>query len=151
MWEKYHSAQHLTTSRDRQAGYTLGLQEAGIPLAEELIKVGDFKYSSGYARMKELHNLGVTAVFAANDMMAIGAIRAVEDMGKRIPDVVAVTGFDDIMMASLIKPALTTVSQPTYRMGVIAAELLLDQVTGRGNREPETIVLKPNLIIRESC
>lgn len=142
---------HLATSRDRLAGYRMALSEAGIPVDEDLIKEGDFRYSSGYANMQALFELGVTAVFAANDLMAIGAIRALEEMGKGVPQDVAVAGFDDIMMASLIKPALTTVCQPTYRMGVIAADLLIDQIAGNACAEPDTIVLKPNLVIRESC
>lgn len=142
---------HLFTSQDRRLGYEVALREAGVPPAEGLVRAGDFKYASGYARMRELQETGVTAVFAANDMMAIGAIRAVEDAGGRVPEDVAVVGFDDIGLASFVKPGLTTISQPAYQMGVIATDMLLERMGGQAPRDPKQVILAPTLVVRDSC
>lgn len=144
---------NLATSRDRQRGYFAALREAELRPDGDFIRAGDFKYPSGYDKMKDLlqSDIGLTAVFAANDMMAVGAIRAIEESGRRVPEDVAVVGFDDIMLASLVKPALTTISQPAYRMGVMAAELLLERMFGSVPREPRRVVLTPGLVIRQSC
>lgn len=143
----------LTTSRDRLRGYLEALGEAGLEADETLIRAGDFRYHSGYARMKELLEAQdpPTAVFAANDLMAIGAIRALGESGRRVPDDVAVVGFDDILLASLVRPALTTVSQPAYQMGVTATELLIRRMDGLVSGPPQEVVLTPQLVIRESC
>ncbi len=92
----------------------------------------------------------ITAVVAANDLMAIGALEALRQAGRRVPEDVAVVGFDDITFASLVSPALTTVAQPKYRMGQMAMERLLQLLDGGDARSRQT-VLVPELVIRESC
>ena len=82
--------------------------------------------------------------------MAIGALEALRHLGKRVPDDVAVVGFDDITFASLVSPALTTVAQPKYRMGQMAMERLLQLLDGGDARSRQT-VLVPELVVRESC
>ncbi len=141
----------LSTTEDRQRGYEQALHEAGLEADERLMRSGDFRYASGYARMRELAEHHITAVFAVNDMMAIGAIRAVEDAGRRVPDDVAVVGFDDILMASMVKPGLTTVAQPTYQMGVMAVDRLLERMRTDAPGEPRQVVLEPTLVVRDSC
>jgi len=141
----------LSTTEDRQRGYEQALREAGLEPDETLMRNGDFRYASGYARMRELAEQHVTAVFAANDMMAIGAIRAVEDAGGRVPDHIAVVGFDDILLASMIKPGLTTIAQPTYQMGVMAVDRLLERMRTDATGEPRQVVLEPTLVVRDSC
>lgn len=141
----------LSTTEDRRRGYEVALRESGVEPDEKLMRSGDYRYASGYARMRELAEQHVTAVFAVNDMMAIGAIRALEDVGRRVPDDVAVVGFDDIQMAAMVKPGLTTVAQPTYQMGVLAVERLLDRMRNDTPGEPRQVVLEPTLVVRDSC
>jgi LacI family transcriptional regulator len=90
------------------------------------------------------------AVFAGSDMMALGAIRALREAGYRVPEQVAVVGFDDIAMAANADPPLTTVRQPSDRMGVVAVDTLIDIIEHR-DTFPRRIVLPTQLIIRESC
>ncbi|MEW6523822.1 MAG: LacI family DNA-binding transcriptional regulator [Bacillota bacterium] len=140
----------LAVSRDRQAGYLKAL--AGGPGVDpKLLRVGDFRFESGYDQMQELlRGPGCTAVFAANDMMAAGAIQAITDAGLDVPADIAVVGFDDILLASLIRPALTTVAQPAYEMGASAFRLLLERLAGP-ELPPRVRVLHPRLVVRESC
>jgi DNA-binding LacI/PurR family transcriptional regulator len=91
-----------------------------------------------------------TAVFVCNDMMAVGALRAIADRGLRAPDDVAVVGFDDIELASYTRPSLTTVTQPVREMGELATRLLVGRVNGE-SRTPQQHRLQTRLVIRESC
>ncbi|MER3633085.1 MAG: LacI family transcriptional regulator [Blastocatellia bacterium] len=107
----------------------------------------------GYAAMKTLLARGeeFTAVFAFNDVSAIGAIRALEEMGLRVPADVSVLGFDDIYAAAFHNPALTTIRQPLFEMGRLAAETLLRQLAkGRDRDRPEVVSVEPTLIVRQS-
>ena len=107
----------------------------------------------GYSAMKSLLATGekFTAVFAFNDISAIGAIRALEEMGLRVPADVSVLGFDDIYAAAFHNPALTTIRQPLFEMGSLAAETLLDRLSN-GNEEsiPEVLSVEPTLVVRNS-
>ncbi|SMB93451.1 transcriptional regulator, LacI family [Thermanaeromonas toyohensis ToBE] len=141
----------VTTALERQEGYCRALKEAGIEVKEKLIQPGNFRYESGYTGALNLLEYGVTAILAANDLMALGAMRAIEEKGLRIPQDIAVVGFDDIPLASLVKPALTTVNQPAYQMGALAAEILLERIEGKRAGEPKEVILTPSLVIRESC
>ncbi len=143
----------LTTSKERYAGYRKALADAGVSFNPALVRTGDFRYPSGHARMRELLASGqeVTAVFAANDMMAIGAMRAIQEWGLRVPEDIAVVGFDDILLASLIKPSLTTISQPAYHMGALAVEMLLERIGGAQGGEARTKICHARLVVRESC
>jgi len=91
-----------------------------------------------------------TGVFVCNDMMAVGALRAIADRGLRAPDDVAVVGFDDIELASYTRPSLTTVTQPVREMGELATRLLIGRVNG-DSRSPQQYRLQTRLVIRESC
>lgn len=93
--------------------------------------------------------LGFDAVFAANDRMAIGAMRALQRRGLLVPDDVEVVGFDDIETARLVEPPLTTVAQPAFEMGRQAAQMLLDLISGNPPSQ-QTIVLEPTLVIRKT-
>ncbi len=142
----------LRVARDRRRGYEQALSEAGLPGDETLIVAGDFTADGGRAAMVTLLDRGrqFSAVVAANDLMAIGAMEALRAVGRRIPEDVAVVGFDDITFASLVSPALSTVAQPKYRMGQLAMERLLDLMAG-ASPAGRRIVLEPRLIVRESC
>ncbi|MGA8233768.1 MAG: LacI family DNA-binding transcriptional regulator [Candidatus Acidiferrales bacterium] len=105
----------------------------------------------GYEATKELlrKSRGFTALFAYNDLAAIGAIRAIDEAGLRVPDDISVVGFDDIPSAAYTTPSLTTVRQPLQKMGKIAARTLLEQIEKRSEYVPE-IAIEPEFVIRES-
>jgi LacI family transcriptional regulator len=131
-------------------------KELGITVQEELIVQLDLDSPSpevglGVTRKLLKRDKPFTALFAFNDISAIGAIQALRESGKRIPEDVSVIGFDDIQSASFQNPGLTTVRQPLRQMGVVAAETLLQRITARGkNSYPLEIVVRPELIVRQS-
>lgn len=92
-----------------------------------------------------------TAIFVANNVMTLGALRALKERNIRIPDEMVIVGFDDMDWALLNYPPLTTVSQPTYVLGTSAARLLIRRIDGKAPSKAQEVVLKPRLIIRESC
>lgn len=107
----------------------------------------------GYSAVKTLLASGeaFTAVFAFNDISAIGAIRALDEMGLRVPADVSVLGFDDIYAAAFHNPALTTIRQPLFEMGSIAAKTLLERLTGESNGDiPPEVSVEPTIIVRQS-
>ena len=143
---------HIATGRERREGYERALAEHGIGLDEGLLKVGDFRQESGYQKTCELLEMDnpPTAIFVANNLMTLGALNAIHERGLRIPCDVGVVGFDDMPWASSLNPPLTAVAQPTYDLGRVAAELLLERLSDK-EREVAEVVLQPNLIVRSSC
>lgn len=141
----------LQASQDRLRGYQIALQEHGIPFSSELVVVGNFSDAGGYQAMRELfsHQPTVEAVFAASDVMAIGAIRAVREAGLRVPEDIAMLGFDDVPLAAQVDPPLTTVRQPMAKMGSIACNLLLKQIRGEEILERK-VILQTELVVRSS-
>lgn len=131
----------------RLQGYKRALKEYGISFSDDLVAEGDFTPSSGYIKAKELmfRNRGLNAIFAANDQMAIGAIKAILSEGRRIPDEFAVSGLDNISASSLIEPSLTTINVPMYQMGRVAVKMLINP-----ENEEKSIELPCNLIVRKS-
>jgi len=123
-----------------------------VPQQDAVVVEGDFSADGGRKAARALleQNAHFTAVAAANDLMAIGAMEVLRHAGRRVPDDVAVVGFDDITFASLVSPALTTVAQPKYRMGQLAMDRLLALMDGADGR-PKQLVLPPELVVRESC
>lgn len=110
-------------------------------------------YAGGYAAMKKLLSLSPrpTAVIAADDTIAVGALKAISDVGFEVPGDVSVIGFDDIEIASYLRPALTTIRQPIERIGEKAVDLLLERVTGEAPATPRHLLMEPELVIRDSC
>jgi LacI family transcriptional regulator len=146
----------VSTAKDRLEGYKNCLRKHGIAVEEALIKVGQFERGSGYEKTLELMcmNPPPTAIFACNNFLALGAIRALREKGVRIPEDVALVSFDDIEIASVIHPFLTAVTQPAYTIGTIATEILIDRIEGRIGKDSDsgkTVVLQTELIVRESC
>ncbi len=139
-------------SQDRIKGYKNALNEYNLSVDADLIIEGDFSYKSGYNIMSKLikFNKTPTAVFADSDQMAIGAIKAIKEHGLKVPEDIAVVGFDNIEIASIYEPSLTTISQPMYKIGVKAMQLLLD-LMGNKKIENNKIQLESKLIIRDSC
>lgn len=142
-------AQELRISEQRVAGYRDALAAAGLPADPELVAVGSFTEEGGYAAMQDLLDSGATAVFAANDLSALGVIHALAASGRRVPDDVSVVGFDDVRLAAYTSPTLTTVRQPAREIGERATRLLLDLTSRRP--VPQLVhLLEPRLVVRES-
>lgn len=137
---------------DRLEGYRAALRTHHISDAPELIYEGTFFQPDGYAGASALLDLPVppTAIFASNDVMAMGVMDAIRTRGLRVPGDVSIVGFDDIPQAALIRPALTTVNQPLEKMGRVATQMLLDLLKHPENKF-ERIELPTELIVRDSC
>jgi DNA-binding LacI/PurR family transcriptional regulator len=141
-----------STAMEREQGYRHALRAAGLPLRPELIYRGDFREGGGYDGMKALMALPrrPSAVFVANNLMTLGAFRALHEAGIRIPDEVSLVGFDDMPWATSLNPPLTAVSQPSREIGSAAADLLLDRIA-RPDRAVRHLILETTLIVRASC
>jgi len=142
----------LPVARERLRGYHQALHDHGIRPDPRLVVAGDFRVDGGRAAMRRLlaRQRAFTALVAANDLMAIGAMEVLRAAGRRIPEDVAVVGFDDIPFAAFVEPPLTTVAQPTYRLGALAMERLLALMRGEAV-DARRMVLKPQLVVRRSC
>lgn len=138
-------------AQNRLAGYRDVLTQCGLPVDEDLIRQGDWGVESGYRATQELLALKErpTAIFASNDIMALGAIYAIQDAGLKVPGDIALVGYDDRDFAAWVRPALTTVRMPSYEMGMAAARLLLQQFAGEELEDATEVPGK--LIVRESC
>jgi LacI family transcriptional regulator len=136
--------------RDRLEGYKSALKEAGLRFDPRRVTDSDFKETGGASAMTKLlaADPGLDAVFVANDMMAFGAMRALRESGRRVPDDVAVVGFDDLPASAFTHPPLTTVRQPLYEMGRTAAAMVMASV--RGETIQKRIELQTSLVVRAS-
>lgn len=136
---------------ERLRAWRVAMQGAGVGRLDELLVPGDFSETAGYEAGYTIlsRERRPTAVFAANDAMAIGALCAVREQGVRVPEEMAVVGFDDIPIARFVSPPLTTVSVEIAELGRQAFELLLE--ASEQDREPRLQILPTHLVIRESC
>ena len=141
----------LTNAVGRVEGFRAALRKARIEIEPEYIQEGRFDRLSGYEKMRVLLRLRPrpTAVFASNDLIALGALAAVRESGLRCPEDISLVGFDDLEFSELVHPALTTVSQPGYQMGAKGASLLLRRLRG-GAEAPQHVVLPTELKVRDS-
>lgn len=139
------------TSIERVNGAMNSLKAHGHSIEEHLVFAGYFTFEGGYEATEKLIQSGQSfdAVFAANDMMAIGVIECLGKYGRQVPEDVAVVGFDDIRMAAWYKPSLTTIKQPVYVMGQVAVQIMVDHITG-AITECNDKILIPELIVRQS-
>jgi len=135
---------------DRYQGYLQALEDSGLPVIPELVAEGSFTEEGGYNAMQHLLKYKPDAVFVASDKMAYGAMRAVREAKLRIPEDVAIVGFDDIPASSTTEPPLTTVRQPVLQMGRKAVDLLID-VIEKGTKSTQKAFLDTELVVRESC
>ncbi len=142
----------FTSAKARLRGYEKALEKAGIPLDENLIRYGYFLPETGYRAMTELLELPKppTGVFVASDVVAMGALAAVHEKGLRVPEEIAIVGFDDIFASAYTVPALTTVHLPAYDLGREAAKMLFD-IMGGEDFENRHMFLETSLIVRKSC
>lgn len=143
---------NVTTGVDRYYGYQLALARLGIPFDPKLVAFGNFSEESGYEAMRNLLRIQnpPTAVFTTNDMMAIGAMNAIQEKGLSVPGDIAIVGGDDIRLARYFKPSLTTIRQPMYSIGRMATDLLLKLIND-DSEGPIKQMVKTELVVRESC
>lgn len=143
----------ISTTHERVQGYREGLERAGLSFDPGLLRCGNSRLEGGYQAALALLALSErpTAIFATNNLMAIGLMRAVAERGLRCPEDLSVACFDDFEWASVFHPRLTTVAQPTYDMGAKAADLLFARLEGTLTGDPKEVVLSPSLVIRDSC
>jgi DNA-binding LacI/PurR family transcriptional regulator len=136
-------------SNERLNGYLIALNKFNINIDWNLIYESDFTETGGGKAIKELlkRDETITAVFAISDLMASGVIKYLHSIGKNVPDDISVIGFDDIVIASHITPALTTIRQDRYEIGILAATLLLNLIDGQNIN---SAYVEPELIIRAS-
>jgi LacI family transcriptional regulator len=144
---------NTSTAEDRVAGYCMALTEAGIPIDPELIRRGEYRIVSGEDLTYRLLDAGLdpTAIFAANNALAMGVIDALAQRKLRIPQDIALVCFDDLPNTSHLFPFLTVVAQPVYDMGMHGAQLLLSRLESKAALQPRHVVLPTRLIIRHSC
>lgn len=140
------------SAADRQRGYQAALADHGLPLNPHLIVRGDYVEKGGYAAAQRLLELPErpTAIFAANDLSAFGAMEAITQHGLRIPEDISVIGFDNIPQTALVYPKLTTIHQPLEQMGQVAVKMLLEQLDNP-EQAPRHVTLATQLVIRDSC
>ncbi len=138
-------------SRDRKQGYIRAFKEANLQINEDLLIEGHYTFDWGYKGINQIFNQGLSfdSVFCGNDLIALGALKAINEHGFEVPKDFGIVGFDDINMTMMIQPQLTTVHQPNYQMGYQAADMLIKiiekKVVSNSNQ-----ILKTELIIRES-
>jgi DNA-binding LacI/PurR family transcriptional regulator len=142
---------NYTSAQQRRAGYCQAMDAAQLKVDPLLIQEGDFTPASGFTAMEALLNSsrGITAVFVASDVVAIGAMLAIKRAGLRIPADIAIVGFDDIPLAEFFDPPLTTVHLPAYGLGLAAGERLIRLIQGEGLSE-NSLLLESHLITRQS-
>ena len=143
---------HLSVMHEREEGYLDALRKHNLPVLETYLRQGNNRQNGGYVAMQELLSLETppTAVLIANNLMTLGGLQAVHEMGLEIPEHISVIGFDDMDWAPSLRPPLTVIAQPAYEMGEKAAAILLERI-----RQPDlphqTVVLDTQLIVRASC
>lgn len=148
----------LVSANQRMQGYKDGLTAAGIPVDEDLIEVGDYTTETAVICARRLLSLPdhPTAIFAANDMSAIGVYQAAKELGLEIPRDLSVVGFDNLREATYLKPPLTTIDQSIEKMGAMATELIVKLVKGEPlpinpAEEGHLYKIPTQLVIRDSC
>ena len=141
----------LESARLREEGYRRALTAAGIPVDDDLMRVGGYRPETADAPARELLTMTdrPTAIFAANDLSAIKVLEVARSLGLRVPEDLSVVGFDNVPESALVTPSLTTVNQPIQRMGAEAITLLLDLMRGETDRETH-IRLPTELVVRGS-
>lgn len=141
-----------TPGRLRHEGFIQGLTESSIELEDQNVFVGDFREMDGYIGMKHvLSGLPPTAVFVANNLMAIGALRACKESGLRVPSDLSFVSFDDLEVGTLLEPAITTVGRHPTQEGALAMSLLAQRLEGDSFDAPRRCVLETRLSVRDSC
>lgn len=141
---------NVSTSIERFEGYKAVLAQHSIPFRPEMCRHGSYTVESGYNAVLELERSGISysAILAANDLMALGALKAVREFGYRVPEDVQIIGFDNIEFSQYCEPSLSTMQQPTFDMGAKAVELLTGIIEKRNPVQPERLI--PKLLMRKT-
>lgn len=142
----------MDASQERLRGYRRALEEAGIPFETSLVRWGDWDVESGFRRTQSLMRQDdpPTAIYCANDLMALGCFNALAELGLSVPDDVSVVGHNDLQFAAHTQPPLSTCRPPNYEMGKQAVEHIVDSVLGHEILEPATTRLECKLVVRSS-
>jgi LacI family transcriptional regulator len=142
----------VSTSVDRVAGYRRALSDAGLNPDDALVLYGEYNQVDGYRMAQEIMDVDPrpTAIFAANNFIAFGVMRALRETGLRVPEDISIVAFDDVPAAWVGDPFLTVVDQPAYEIGRRAAELMLSRLDGTTSGAGRDIVLSSELIVRRS-
>jgi LacI family transcriptional regulator, galactose operon repressor len=143
----------LKICEQRLKGYKEALKKANIQVANKLIRYGGLYETDGYNSMDALlkENIIPDSVFAVNDPVAIGAFQRIKEEGLKIPGDIAIIGFSNNKITSLVNPPITTVDQPSFEMGKKAVEILIEMIKNRQNNfKKRTVVLEAKLIVRNS-
>jgi LacI family transcriptional regulator len=143
-------ALNTTAGLDRLTGYRGAIAENGLEYQENLVREGDFTEQGAYHAAVELLEEHPDAIFVASDVMARGAIRAINDAGLAVPGDIAVVGFDDLPPAVALYPRLTTIHQPVRSFGFKAVELLLKRMGGQSDRVPLQTYMPVELVVRDT-
>jgi len=142
----------LTTTEERLIGYKKVLTDYGLKINKNLIKVGDSQFESGYKLTKELlEHTDITALFVTNDLMTVGAMHFLKEKQVKVPNDLAIIGFDDCIWASITDPPLTVIKQPSQKIGEKATELLIKRIKKEEIGEYKEYRLPTRLVIRDSC
>lgn len=141
---------NMGAARNRLRGYEDALTEAGMPVDPALILPGDYSETKSYEAMRHLIALGVDAVFCASDVMALGAMRAINDAGLQVGGDIGVVGFDDMPFSATLQPGLTTIHQPIDELGDRATDILIRMIEGQ-SIPSDHVFLPAHLIVRQSC
>ncbi|MCL6548014.1 MAG: LacI family transcriptional regulator [Alicyclobacillus sp.] len=140
----------IASSRDRLRGFRSAVADEAPDAQVYVPEQSGFDIDAGTRMARELLTAyPITALFAVNDQLAVGAIQACRELGRRIPEDVSIIGFDDTVLAKVVHPPLTTVAQPTYELGRRAAALTIGSIES-DQQWTETLVLKPELVVRAS-
>jgi LacI family transcriptional regulator len=144
---------NVSTARERLEGYRDALESAGLAFDRELVAETSGDRAGGYSAMHQILSLHPlpTAVLAINNMTALGAMQAVRERGLLVPRDIALVCFDDVEHLAVLSPFLTVMNQPAESFGTVAAQLLLDRMTGKASDRRRKVVLQPHLLVRESC
>ncbi|MFE9693125.1 LacI family DNA-binding transcriptional regulator [Micromonospora sp. NPDC005806] len=147
-----NGTQHSTPGRQRREGFLETLKSRGVEPPEAYHELGDFREEGGYQSVMRLLALEhpPTAIYVTNNLMTIGALRALHDLGVRVPDQVSLVGFDDLQLAALLPPPLTVVDRPMEEQGALAMRLLLGRLQDSQDSTPRRIVLETKLLVRGS-
>ncbi|GMQ58524.1 LacI family DNA-binding transcriptional regulator [Vallitalea sediminicola] len=142
----------ITSGQERYNGYKKALIDNKIPIVEEYIQFGNYSLKDGYFLMEKFMKCDSlpTAVFAASDDMAVGAINCIKDNGLKVPDDISVVGFDGTAVVDIVRPKLTSMEQPIKEMGTMAVEMLMQKINKQQTLVNE-IIVNHKLVIRDSC
>ncbi|CAN5655808.1 substrate-binding domain-containing protein [soil metagenome] len=143
----------VSTSHERVQGYQQAFAEVNLAAAAMTVLYGEFTVDSGYTMAQQAVAMKPrpTALFAANNFIAIGALKALRALGLHVPEDISVVGFDDLPTSLIVEPFLTVVAQPAYAMGQHATELLLQRISAPEATSYQEVILPTQLIIRQSC